>query len=943
MEKLVLTVLGMSVEAAVAVCAVLLLRFLFRRLPKSYSHVLWFLVLIRLLCPVAVSSSFSLMPGNGILRESGAERQQEYDSAALEAMAEKQWNQEGGTGAAADNGVQNSSGAGAKEALADGNIGPGIQPAASKTPVQRLESLKSRIAQRAAAFWKVCGIWVSLVWLAGAVWLSAAYLVQYMNWKEKVRGCVSVPVPRSAGGEDKPPLLWKTFPESAGLVESVRIQEPFVCGIFRPVICLPAGMPEKERSYILCHERAHIRHGDPLVRLLWQFALVVHWFNPFVWLAVALVQKDMEMFCDESVMKQCGSGGRKEYAMALLHFSMKKSGLPFPVAFGESNTESRIHHILTQKKPAVAAGALAVIVIALAAVFLLTDPKTPEDGGAAIQQEDEAQQSAAAEEGEDGLQQSNEAENGTEAGSETETLGAGTEASGQQSRDERILALARQWADAVTNRDGNALAEMLADPSVMEEYKLDDGSYAFGWSSPWPWFDDYRIAYAYDRDEVIIHYYANTSDPRIWPWREVLTLTQKDGTYLVDGWKSETDAVSSAEAFAERFCYEDVSEYGGDSGYGYRFLDTPLDMFYRADPEDKASGREETWAYWLIYHENEQYMMDAWQTPEAGAATHLYLDGGHAVEVESPWEDKICLRWEFADGLTDVICMRHPYAYMENGTVRRQSDFWVVENILEESAYEEELERARLQRYYENDPERLEDVTLEGWNGLVEAVQSGPEGGAVVKLSETPDGQVRLYGMVNCGATEGVLLAFDGKCQYFCWDYTSPRLVMPNLNRADYDGDGQEEVAVILLAYTGTGVSAEQLILLEKQEDGYFEAAEYSHAAFREQIDAEVACSYDEETKRLSLRDTVQNRLIGEMDLTVFMEETSVYEGTYFGDIVSFVPEDEEIYIQIMPGIRLQGWATLGYTGEDVLRARVVYDGKDFSLEDYELIKLSAG
>lgn len=664
MERFVWVLWRMSLEAIIVIFAVLLLRRLFGRLPKSYSCVLWLFVLIRLLCPAAVSSSLSLMPGSGIWWESDAGPAAEYGGPVWGAMAEGQWNQnaDGQSGDAAGNaGVQENAGIPSEGVFRDNPGGTGGAHAAVGAISARMEGLMRRAAGNAAAFWAAYGIWLSLVWLAGAVWLTAAYLVQYLNWKEKVRGCRRVRLDDEddggtyAAGQGK--LHARIRRLKIYLVESERILEPFVCGIFNPVIYLPEGMEERERAYILRHELTHIRHRDSFVRLLWQIALVLHWFNPFVWLAVSLVQKDMEMFCDESVMRQCGNGARKEYAMTLLRFSVKKSGLPFPVAFGESNTESRIHHILKVKKPALAASVLAVVMIGLAAVFLLTDPESPEDRNDAV------------------------AEKESEA----------------EARDEKILAFAQRWTKAEGSRDGNSMAEMLADPSKMDEYKQEDGSYYYGWSSPWPWTDDYRISYAYDRDEVIIYYYANTSDPRIWPWREVLTLTQEDGEYLVDGWELDAYAVRSKAEFTERFHYEDPTEYGGDSGHGYRFLNTPLDMFYPGseteegtDMSDDGPAMEETWAYWLIYHENDPYMIDAWETPEKGAATHLYLEGGHAVEAESPWEDKVCLRWEFEDGLTDVICMCHPGAYMEDGTYR-ESGLWVVERILEEADYAKEL------------------------------------------------------------------------------------------------------------------------------------------------------------------------------------------------------------------------------------------------------------
>lgn len=698
MEKLVLMVLGMSLEAAVAVCAVLLLRFLFRRLPRSYSYALWFLVLFRLLCPVTLSSSLSLMPGSTWQEEAigGSLTADSYDGAEVSGQSGFA---EMDSSAQPQGGDQLTSGT-ARELQPDFG-GDGVQAAISRTVPERIALLQKQMAKAFGAFWNRYGIWLSLVWLAGAVWLTAAYLVQYAKWKEMLRGCAKAALSESTGLPQKGHPMWKKRSQSAYIVESERIGEPFVCGVFKPVIYLPAGMAEKERNYILRHEWTHIRHRDPLIGLLWQAALVIHWFNPMVWLAVSLVQKDMEMYCDESVMKQCGNGARREYAMTLLQFSMKKSGLPFPVAFGESNTESRIRHILKQKKPAVAASVLAVVVIALAAVALLTNPKAPRDGGSvANAQGTEAQngdgQSTVAQNqnGQSADGQNQDAQSGEEQSAESQSRDAQSEEAQNQgadstesgTRSEEILALAQRWAKASSDRNGSALAEMVSDPEKMADYRLEDGSYAYGWSSPWPWSDNARIVYAYDRDEVIIHYYANTSDPHVWPWREVLTVTRQDGKWMVEDWNLNTEAVRSAAQFKERFYYESPEEYGGDSGWGYRFKNTPLDAFYQSEGD-------EAWVYGILRNaERYENLAEQWETPERAAAAQLYLEGGQAVEVESPWENKVCLRWEFEDGMTDVICLCHPAEYISDGGAKA-SELWVVENIVEEAVYIAELKQ----------------------------------------------------------------------------------------------------------------------------------------------------------------------------------------------------------------------------------------------------------
>lgn len=127
---------------------------------------------------------------------------------------------------------------------------------------------------------------------------------------------------------------------------------PFVLGVLRPRIYLPSGIPQEERGLILAHERHHIRRGDPVWKLLAFAALCLHWFNPLVWLAFRLAGQDMEMSCDEAVLRQLGSDVRGDYAAALLRLATKKSVIGgTPLAFGEGDTKGRVLNMAKWKKP----------------------------------------------------------------------------------------------------------------------------------------------------------------------------------------------------------------------------------------------------------------------------------------------------------------------------------------------------------------------------------------------------------------------------------------------------------------------------------------------------------------------------------------------------------------------------------------------------------------
>ncbi len=150
---------------------------------------------------------------------------------------------------------------------------------------------------------------------------------------------------------------------------------PFVIGFLSPRIYLPKDLPQKDREYILLHERIHIRRGDHLTRAAAYLALCLHWFNPLVWLAFFLSGRDMEMACDEAVLRRAGNQIKKEYSTSLLALaSGRRITVGIPLAFGEGDPKNRIQNILRYKKPALGLTAAALAACVLTAVFLLGNP-----------------------------------------------------------------------------------------------------------------------------------------------------------------------------------------------------------------------------------------------------------------------------------------------------------------------------------------------------------------------------------------------------------------------------------------------------------------------------------------------------------------------------------------------------------------------------------------
>lgn len=145
-----------------------------------------------------------------------------------------------------------------------------------------------------------------------------------------------------------------------------EVASPFILGILRPVIYLPSSLSEEEKRFVLAHERAHLRRLDHVWKPLGFLILSVHWFNPFCWLAYVLLCRDIELACDEKVIRELGRAERAAYSQTLLNCSAHRILAACPVAFGETDVKTRVKAVLNYKKPAfwiVLAAALSCIVL----------------------------------------------------------------------------------------------------------------------------------------------------------------------------------------------------------------------------------------------------------------------------------------------------------------------------------------------------------------------------------------------------------------------------------------------------------------------------------------------------------------------------------------------------------------------------------------------------
>lgn len=196
----------------------------------------------------------------------------------------------------------------------------------------------------------------SVLWLAG----MAALLVHALVSAEKLKRKLATAI-----------LL------RDNIYESEFVDSPFVFGVVKPNIYLPMHMDEGTAAYVIAHERAHFARRDHWWKVLGYLVLALHWFNPLVWVAYILFCRDIELACDEKVVKGLDGAARADYSQALLSCAAPKRAVAAcPLAFGEGNIKTRVKSALHYKKPAFWVAAAAVLAVVIVAVCFLTNPRS---------------------------------------------------------------------------------------------------------------------------------------------------------------------------------------------------------------------------------------------------------------------------------------------------------------------------------------------------------------------------------------------------------------------------------------------------------------------------------------------------------------------------------------------------------------------------------------
>jgi beta-lactamase regulating signal transducer with metallopeptidase domain len=548
-------ILNIQLQFSMAVLLVLLLRQGMKRMPKIYSYLLWVLVFARLLVPFSIESSLAVMPqaetikaqleslqvqgrfgsffaenskeNTGAQKNDVAQQADVAGDAALSGMENER------TGAAATVSDLKNAWTGAdatasamENALSDTGQHEYSQDSAGNGSGNfATEKVSDRVSGQISvgAAFRIGGV---VLWLLGVLSIFAYNLVAYIRLYQQVMDAREL---------------------EKGVYKSKKIRTPFTLGLLHHRIYLPESLSEAEQAYIICHERVHIRRKDNWVKLTAFLLATICWVNPLVWVAFHFMEQDMEMSCDEAVIRSMGTETKRSYSQSLLDFASGDRYHAFmPLGFGEISVKQRIKNLLIKKNTKRWVQALGVLILLLAAVLFFTRQEsgkgktfllTNRSGQSEAVLSTEAVAEQAAE------QSAQEVEKQT-----SEQMSAQEEQTEEQQQlselryAAEVRAFAGKWAIAFCDGSAETLVEMMTEEvqQHMEEAELLETGSAVskGGSDPWPLYGEvtqFELEPSSEQEKgmghAVILYYAWTQEPHMAVWREELTIGEDaDGT-----------------------------------------------------------------------------------------------------------------------------------------------------------------------------------------------------------------------------------------------------------------------------------------------------------------------------------------------------------------------------------------------------------------------------
>ena len=311
MEDVFQKIIELSFAASLMALAIILLRLLLKKAPRWTICLLWSLVAIRLCIPFSFESNLSLVPDTSTLPQK-VFYQTNFDSNNL--------------------------------------TEPNEIPKNEEIPIKEQAPVKNPTTPDV----KVNSLTIfSYLWISGCAGMLIYGTLSYAKTYRKIRTAVL---------------------HQDNIYYCDYISTPFVLGFIKPRIYLPSDITEENAQYVIAHEKAHIARRDYLTKPLAFLLLSFHWFNPLLWIAYILFSRDVELACDEKVIKGMNAESKKAYSFALVTCSEEKTFISAcPLGFGEVSVKSRVKNVLSYKKPTVFIIILSfVLCLAIGFCFLTT-------------------------------------------------------------------------------------------------------------------------------------------------------------------------------------------------------------------------------------------------------------------------------------------------------------------------------------------------------------------------------------------------------------------------------------------------------------------------------------------------------------------------------------------------------------------------------------------
>ncbi len=870
-------ILEMSLIGSYCVIVVFLVRMLLFKCDRKYSYYLWFIVFFNLCIPMSFHSVFSLIPRPVAEFSLTADDDTKADA---DGMDKEDLTEADGVGMAPDAGINAFDGyPGTVHVMtANGMIMQEMPKADIVYPTERKETdITPVMSVNATRNLKATA---RSVWLMGILVIILFQLISIRRLQRRI--ALGREVSRN---------------EKSRIVEMDGLDTPFLWGVLKPVIYLPAGMEKEEQRYVAAHENYHRQRKDHIVKIIVFVITALHWFNPFVWLAYALFCRDMEISCDEAVLARTGKDIKKNYAESLLRYAAKQNGYVMsPLTFGEPSVKARIKNVLKFQKKKVWISAAAFICVLGVALGLSLRPAAGTD---TVPAEEDNEQSVYNNGG------SFIKVNGVPYYMDNRRLysdGSYLYATNTDVYPQEVFRYNLDGKGYLKLFDGAIVdCNLNGDVLYYESGGDEKGNSAlFGFDTAtgvskimYPAAEGVEISYLGKNNGVL--YVARRDGGLLY----IDGIKEEDGTVEPDLLEQGLDVGQIASFYAdEHYILFSAGEYEGSMGlwsgtfFSYNRSLKSLTEIHVTD--DAAFHAADGYVYYQKYDNqgeggNELYRMDyAFQKEEKIGESLTYL--AHDVKTDTLLAAKPAGQNSFMSNLvrvsTDGSGEQLLFASQDLGWEAEENDRirFAEISVMEESIYAKaEQWGYRGDAGWRDSLVREEYIWIKAdgsfsqvWNidwGTDEShtdrrkagvpCEPASEGWDLADMTDVrkdfenlpfePEpgtendtlllAQSDKYTLYGKGDYQSMLLACDGQYALISYPFISNYMIPVEIEESDYDGDGSTELAILLQIHHGTGVFVDTFLMADKDENGELTVYEFLDEDYLAQLGPHL--SYD--------------------------------------------------------------------------------------------------